>query len=54
MTKLTNEDLNYLVEMLIRIRDRYEISREDRDYLADACNVIYYNIDKLTGAAGEK
>lgn len=54
MTKLTVEDLNYLVEMLIRIRDRYDLSRKDRDYLADAGNVIYYNIDKLTGQRAEQ
>jgi hypothetical protein len=44
MTKL---ELNVLVERLIRIRDGHDLSRDDRDTLADACNVIYDNINKI-------
>lgn len=49
MTRMNKAELNDLVEKLIRIRDRYKMDRADRDSLADACNVIYYNIDKMTG-----
>ena len=45
---MTKAELNELVEQIIRIRDSYNMIRSDRDALADACNVIYDNIDKLS------
>ena len=44
---MTELELGELVEKLISIRDFYELTRSDRDALADACNVIYKNIDLL-------
>lgn len=44
---MTKQELNILVERLIRIRDNYDLSRDDRDALADACNVIYDSINKI-------
>ena len=44
---MTKQELNILVERLIRIRDKYDLSRDDRDALADACNVIYDSINKI-------
>lgn len=38
---------NGLVEKVIRIRDHYDMSREDRDTLADVCNLIDHNIGEL-------
>lgn len=38
---------NDLVEKVIRIRDHYDLSREDRDALADVCNLIDHNIKLL-------
>ena len=45
--EMTKAELNALVDHLIVIRDIYDLSRESRDILADACNVIYDNIDIL-------
>ncbi len=45
MTKL---EIATLEEKLIWIRDRYEMSMDDRDALADAINLITHNEDKLT------
>ena len=50
-TKMTKAELNELVETIISIRDRYELCRSDRDALADACNIIYHNVEML--AEGE-
>lgn len=44
---MTKYELNCLVEKIIRIRDDYQMSREDRDALADACNLIDHNIEVL-------
>ena len=44
---MTKQELNILVERIIRIRDEHDFSRDERDTLADACNVIYHNIDKI-------
>lgn len=38
---------NELVEKVIRIRDQYDLSREDRDALADVCNLIDHNIERI-------
>ena len=38
---------NSLVEKVIRIRDHYDFTREDRDALADVCNLIDHNIKEL-------
>ena len=45
--KMTKSELNELVNSLIVIRDIYNLSRDARDRIADACNVIYDNIDKI-------
>lgn len=34
---------NGLVEKVIYIRDHYDLSREDREALADVCNLIDHN-----------
>ena len=44
---MTKAELNELVERLIFIRDVFELSRSARDDIADACNIIYHNIDLL-------
>lgn len=44
---MTKAELNELVEKLISIRDMYDMMRCDRDALADACNIIYHNINLL-------
>ena len=44
---MTKQELNELVEKIIAIRDLYKMMRCDRDTLADACNVIYKNIDYI-------
>lgn len=36
-----------LVEKVICIRDHYDLSREDREALADVCNLIDHNIKLL-------
>ena len=50
---MTKAQLNELVEGIIVIRDVYDLSRSARDTLADACNVIYDNINVLADD-GEK
>ena len=45
---MTKAELNGLIERLIRIRDIYDFTRAERDDLADACNIIYHNIDALS------
>ena len=45
--KLTKAELNEIVEIIIRIRDVYDLTRRERDALADAGNIVYYNIDEL-------
>ena len=49
---MDKQELNVLVEKIIRIRDDYKMSMSDRDALADACNVIYHNIDTLAPEGG--
>ena len=44
---MTKQELNELVEDVIRIRDDYSMSRRDRDTLATVCNLIDENIDAL-------
>ena len=44
---MTKQELNELVEQIIRIRDEYDMRMSDRDALADAANVIYHNIAVL-------
>lgn len=46
---MTKQELNILVEDVISIRDiyRHVLSRTDRDALANVCNIIDNNIDKL-------
>lgn len=51
---MTKAELNELVEKIITIRDMYKLLRCDRDALADACNVIYHNIDKLADKESEE
>lgn len=46
---MDRQELQVLVEKLINIRDRVDMSWQDKDVIADACNVIYHNIDKLIG-----
>ena len=41
---------NGLVEKVIYIRDHYDLSREDRDALADVCNLIDHNLKNLEDA----
>jgi len=53
-SKMTKAELNELVESLIVIRDIYNLSRDARDRIADACNVIYHNIDILAEDGQEK
>ena len=50
---MTKAELNKLVEQIIHIRDYYDFLRSDRDALADACNVIYHNIDRLAEEGAE-
>lgn len=45
---MTQYELNVLVEELINIRDRDDMSFKEKEVLADACNVIYKNINKLS------
>lgn len=42
--KINYGELGELVEKLIRIKDRYEMSLQDRDTISDACNVIYHEL----------
>lgn len=42
--KINYGELGELVEKLIRIKDRYEMLRQDRDAISDACNVIYHEL----------
>lgn len=44
---MTKAELNELVEKIIRIRDSYDFTRAERADLANACNIIYHNIEKL-------
>lgn len=46
---MTEQEINQLVEDIIRIRDSYDMTREDRASLADASNIIYQNIKLLVG-----
>lgn len=50
---MTKAELNELVEKIIAIRDLYDLQRSDRDALADACNIIYHNIDLLAEEGSE-
>lgn len=45
---MTKAELNSLVEKIINIRDRVEMSWQDKDVLADAANTIYHNIEKIS------
>ena len=42
--KINYGELGELVEKLICIKDRYEMLRQDRDAISDACNVIYHEL----------
>lgn len=42
--KINYGELGELVEKLIRIKDRYDMSLQDRDAISDACNVIYHEL----------
>ena len=44
---MTKVELNMLVEKIISIRDRVEMSWQDKDTLADAAITIYHNIDMI-------
>ena len=46
---MTKQELGTLVEEIIRIRDIYRdvLTRNERDTLADACNIIDQNINLL-------
>ena len=44
---MTKVEIGALVEKLIWIRDNRDLTREDRDTLADACNLIYHHEDEL-------
>lgn len=46
---MDKQELQILVEKLINIRDRVDMSWQDKDVIADACNVIYHNIEKIIG-----
>lgn len=50
MERIVNNIEQYagaLVEKVIYIRDRYDLSREDRDALADVANLIDHNLKNL-------
>jgi hypothetical protein len=50
MERIVNNIESYadgLVEKVIWIRDHYDLSREDRDALADVCNLIDHNLKEL-------
>lgn len=44
---MTRTEIGALVEMVIRIRDRYDMDRQDKDALADMCNLVAHNEAKL-------
>lgn len=44
---MTKTEIGTLVEELIRIRDKADLTLSEKDTLADACNLIYHNEDKL-------
>lgn len=48
--KLSKQRLNEIIEEIIVIRDIYKnvMSMEQRDILADACNIIEANINYLS------
>ena len=50
---MTKQELNELVERLIAIRDIYNLPMSARDDIADACNVIYHNIEVLAEGDAE-
>lgn len=52
---MTRLELSTLVEKVICIRDRhrYELSISELDTLADICNVVDHNLDKLSEDADE-
>lgn len=43
----TLKELGALVENLISLRDSHEFSIDERDLLAQACNIIYDNREQL-------
>ena len=45
---ITKAELNEIVEIIIRVRDVYDLTLKERDALADAANIVYYNIDELS------
>lgn len=44
---MTKVELGTLVEDIIRIRDKYNLTMDDRDALAEAANTLYHNIELL-------
>lgn len=49
MKNMTIKELGELVEKIIVIRDRYDMSRADKDDLADAANILYNLYKYKTG-----
>lgn len=41
---MTRQEMNELVEKLIRIKDMNDLTRSERDAINDACNLIDHNI----------
>ena len=44
---MTKVEIGELVEKLIWIRDNRDLSVEDKDTLADACNLIFHHKDEI-------
>ena len=44
---MTKVEIGELVEKLIWIRDNRDLSMEDKDTLADACNLIFHHKDEI-------
>lgn len=47
MEKMTRVELNTLIDKLIMIKDRHDLTRSERDDINDACNLIEHNMDVL-------
>lgn len=44
---MTKVEIGALVEKILWIRDHRDLDMEDREVLADACNLIYHHEDEL-------
>lgn len=45
---MTRTEIGALVEMVVKIKERYAMDSQDKDALTDICNLVICNENKLS------